>query len=280
MHTCFPAPLAFWMAQEEKVSRKTHTYNSPLCQQKAGPQENSAKGKRKTIRLPLPDREWWASQQRQKEVLCLASDVYKRPVFSHKSEEPQKWQEREEAGGEKQREGDMEAGISSHGVDLAGCFQKQWHTIRWKQRRNKSLETEDRTALLPWATASHLSLVPVALWDLGQGTPPWAGCNEGRQLPPLSGPRVHQCAWPVRPPAPMNWHWTWGPRDIISAIPVPSSSVPTAQPITDFHTVPSCRGSTKERETGGSAVFDMDKWCVLNPRSPICPDCCPYISPV
>lgn len=107
MHTCFPAPLVFCMAQEEKVARKTHTYNSPLCQQKAGPQENSAKGKRKTIRLPLPDREWWASQQRQKEVLCLASDVYKRPVFSHKSEEQQKWEEREEAGGEKQREGDI-----------------------------------------------------------------------------------------------------------------------------------------------------------------------------
>ena len=117
----FPAPLAFWMAQEEKVARKTHTQLSSLSA-KSRPPENSAKGKRKTIRLPPPDCEWWASQRRQKEVLCLASDVYKRPVFSHKSEEQLKWRERGEAGEEKQREGDVEAGISSHGDGRTACF--------------------------------------------------------------------------------------------------------------------------------------------------------------
>lgn len=57
---------------------------------------------------------------------------------------------------------------------LPAVFRSSDRYNQLKQQRNKSLETEDRTALLPRGTPSHLSLVSVALWDLGQGTPPWA----------------------------------------------------------------------------------------------------------
>lgn len=57
---------------------------------------------------------------------------------------------------------------------LLAVFRSSDRYNQLKQQRNKSLETEDRTALLPWGTPGHLSLVSIALWDLGQGAPPWA----------------------------------------------------------------------------------------------------------
>lgn len=50
---------------------------------------------------------------------------------------------------------------------LLAVFRSSDRYNQLKQQRNKSLETEDRTALLPWGTSSHLSLVSVALGDLG-----------------------------------------------------------------------------------------------------------------
>lgn len=57
---------------------------------------------------------------------------------------------------------------------LLAVFSSSDRYNQLKQQSNKSLETEDGTALLLWGMTSHLS-VSRALWDLGQGTLPWAG---------------------------------------------------------------------------------------------------------
>ena len=56
---------------------------------------------------------------------------------------------------------------------LLAVFRSSDRYNQLKRQRNKSLNTENATALLSWGTTGHLSLVSAALWDLGQATPPW-----------------------------------------------------------------------------------------------------------
>lgn len=93
------------ISQEEKVARKTHTTLSFFffVSKMEAPRELT-KGKRKTVRLFLPDCEWWVSQQRLKEVLCLELMSIKGQFFlthlnSYRSDKEMKRQEEKSTGG-------------------------------------------------------------------------------------------------------------------------------------------------------------------------------------
>lgn len=118
-----------------------------------------------------------------------------------------------------------------------------------KQQRNKSLETEDRTALLPTGTTCHLCLASAALWDLGRNSAlgrveqgQAAASAQGLQSAP-----VHFVGQATRTDARSRG---MGSQPQGTATPVQSPPVSTAQLIADLHAVPSCRGSTKEGAWG------------------------------
>lgn len=167
--------------------------------------------KRKTIRLSLPAvSDGLANKDRKKncawQVMSIKGQSFLTNLSSNRNNKKGERQEEKSRERETWRLASVVTASALLAVFRSG---DRYHQL--KQQRNKSLETEDTIALLPWGTTSHLCLVFVAHWDLGQGTPPWVEWGQAAasaQQPPEALMCPAGQATGTNAPS-----WPWSPSD-------------------------------------------------------------------